>query len=128
MVKIMEIVVCAKRKELDRCPRKLVARVSEICIPDSQDKPADQGTDVNRAIQKSKSDIYQKRDRLDEKELYDMKMQSGNSNARRVLVMNLVKFVKIWLMQQDVEGEKDKVFDDHHEKELRDEPVQGRSE
>ncbi len=83
---------------------------------------------MNRAIQKSKSDIYQKRYRLDEKELYDMKMQSGNSNARRVLVMNLVKFVKIWLMQQDVEGEKDKVFDDHHEKELRDELVQGRSE
>lgn len=76
---------------------------------------------MNRAIQKSESDIYQKRDRLDEKELYYMKMQSGNSNASRVLVMNFVKFVKVWLMQQDVEGKKDKIFYDHHEKKLRDE-------
>ncbi len=83
---------------------------------------------MNRAIQKSKSDIYQKRDRLDEKELYYMKMQSGNSNASRVLVMNFMKFVKVWLMQQDVEGEKDKVFYDHHEEKLRDELTQGRSE
>lgn len=76
---------------------------------------------MNRAIQKSEPDIYQKRDRLDEKELYYMKMQSGNSNASRVLVMNFMKFVKVWLMQQDVEGKKDKIFYDHHEKKLRDE-------
>lgn len=50
MMEIVELVVCAEGQQLNRSPAEVITRMADICIPNPQDKPTHQCTDMHGPV------------------------------------------------------------------------------
>lgn len=118
-MEIVELVVEAEGDERGGGPGEDIAAVSGVVVPEAENIPDHQGSDVNWCVGLRCHYIHLPRQQLQEYELDIVEMPGGEGNGIFILVMLLVESVEQGVVHGRVNEVVEEIFNQEHDGHLR---------